>query len=151
MVEHLARDLWPEVAGRELPPLAAVADLGAVDRLIPEKSIPGVFSDNASRAALELAIVDCLLRRTGRSLGEGLPPRRAKLAASGVITAGSVERAVQHARQMKLVGLRQVKLKVGADDDLERVRAVRDALGPDVSLRLDANGAWSLDQAVDRL
>jgi L-Ala-D/L-Glu epimerase len=151
MVEHLAGDLWPEVAGRELPPLAAPADLAAVDRLIPEKSIPGVFSDNASRAALELAIVDCVLRRARRSLGEVLPPRRSKLVYSGVITAGSVERAVQHARQMKLVGLRQVKLKVGADDDLDRVRAVRDALGPDVSLRLDANGAWSLDQAVDRL
>lgn len=36
-------------------------------------------------------------------------------------------------------------------DDIARVEAVRDALGPDGRLRVDANGAWSVDEAVEAL
>jgi muconate cycloisomerase len=70
---------------------------------------------------------------------------------SGVITAGPIARAVQHARQMRAIGLRGIKLKVGFDDDVARVTAVREALGPAASLRLDANGAWSFERAVEVL
>ncbi len=35
--------------------------------------------------------------------------------------------------------------------DLDRVAAVRDALGPDGALRIDVNGAWSVDEAVERI
>jgi muconate cycloisomerase len=48
-------------------------------------------------------------------------------------------------------GLRQLKIKVGTADDYERVLAVRRAVGPDVALRADANGAWSADQAIAQL
>ena len=41
-----------------------------------------------------------------------------------------------------------MKLKVGTGDDAGRVAAVRAALGPHVDLRLDANGAWTPDEAV---
>jgi L-alanine-DL-glutamate epimerase-like enolase superfamily enzyme len=44
-----------------------------------------------------------------------------------------------------------VKVKVGLGDDAARVRAVREAVGPSVRLRVDANGAWSVDEAVARL
>nr|WP_170246839.1 o-succinylbenzoate synthase [Nonomuraea zeae] len=37
------------------------------------------------------------------------------------------------------------------DDDVARVEAVRDALGPAGRLRVDANGAWEVDEAVRRL
>src|SRR6202020_20107 len=41
-----------------------------------------------------------------------------------------------------------VKLKVGIGDDAGRVAAVRAAIGPEVALRLDANGAWGVGGAV---
>ena len=41
-----------------------------------------------------------------------------------------------------------VKLKVGIGDDAGRVAAARAAAGPELALRLDANGAWDVDQAV---
>ena len=43
------------------------------------------------------------------------------------------------------------KLKVGRDDDEERVAAVREAIGTWPALRLDANGAWTVDEAVERI
>ena len=45
-------------------------------------------------------------------------------------------------------GFETFKLKLGIGDDAERARAVREAVGPDARLRVDANGAWSADQAV---
>ena len=53
-------------------------------------------------------------------------------------------------------GCRTAKVKVAEpgqslDDDLARVEAVRDALGPDGRLRVDANGGWSVDDAERHL
>jgi L-Ala-D/L-Glu epimerase / N-acetyl-D-glutamate racemase len=43
------------------------------------------------------------------------------------------------------------KVKVGLADDEARVGAVRDAIGPDALLRVDANGAWTATEAVKRI
>jgi len=148
MLDHLTCELWPRVAGREVPP---ACNLEALAAFIPETGLAGAIAPHASRAALELAVLDCALRRAGRSLATLLPPRRSRVTYSGVIAAGPIARAVQHARQMRAVGLHDVKVKVGFDDDVARVTAVREALGHDASLRLDANGAWSFDRAVQVL
>jgi len=145
MLDHLTCELWPRVADRELPP---ACNLEALAAFLPETSLAGAIAPHASRAALELAVLDCALRRAGRPLATLLPPRRSRVTYSGVITAGPIARAVQHARQMRAIGLHDVKVKVGFDDDVARVTAVREALGHDASLRLDANGAWSFERAV---
>jgi O-succinylbenzoate synthase len=68
--------------------------------------------------------------------------------------------AVPGARAAELVrasgGCRTAKVKVAEPgqsvaDEIERLEAVRDALGPDGRIRVDANGAWSVDDAVERL
>jgi len=53
-------------------------------------------------------------------------------------------------------GCRTAKVKVAEPgqafgEDLARVEAVRDAIGPDGLVRVDANGAWSVDEAVTRI
>jgi muconate cycloisomerase len=151
MVRHLAAELWPRVADREIPPVAAGQDLAAIADVVPQTAVPGVLAPGASRAALELAILDCALRRGGRGMAAVLPPRRARVVYGGVITAGPVERAAQHARQMRAIGLQHVKVKVGFADDVARVAAVREVLGPDVAVRLDANGGWTPERAVEVL
>jgi L-Ala-D/L-Glu epimerase len=148
MLGHVEHELWPRLVDRELPPLGHLAGL---DAFIPDTRLAGALAPHASRAAVEVAILDCMLRRAGCSLASVLPPRRPRVTYSGVVTAGPIERAVRHARQMRTIGLRHLKLKVGFDDDVARVGAVREAVGPDVSLRLDANGAWSHARAVEVL
>jgi o-succinylbenzoate synthase len=44
-----------------------------------------------------------------------------------------------------------VKVKVGSPGDVELVSEVRDAIGPQVALRVDANGAWDVDTAIDTI
>lgn len=48
-------------------------------------------------------------------------------------------------------GIDTFKVKVGSGDDVGRLSAVRDAIGASASLRVDANGAWDVETARDRL
>ncbi|MEB3223348.1 MAG: enolase C-terminal domain-like protein [Candidatus Sericytochromatia bacterium] len=151
LVAHLAERLWPLVAGRPLPELRGPEDLLALEAWLPDLEEPGVVAAHGARCALELAVLDLVLRRQGMPASRLLPPARQTVTYSGVITAGDPARAAVHARQMKLVGLREVKVKVGDPDDLARVAAVRQIWGEGVALRLDANAAWDLETAVARL
>ena len=55
------------------------------------------------------------------------------------------------ARMAVLSGCATVKVKVGDPDGEARVRAVREAVGPGVRIRVDANGSWTVDEAVGAL
>ena len=65
------------------------------------------------------------------------------------------EAAAEAAQQSVESGFATLKVKAGAERETEvlvdRVRAIRAAVGPDVRLRLDVNGAWDLATATDRL
>lgn len=99
-------------------------------------------------AAVDLALWDLEGRRRGapvwRLLGAsqgGLVPVNALIAAAD--RAG----AAAEAARAVAAGFRCVKLKVAIGDDAGRLGAVRAAVGTDVALRLDANGAWTLAEA----
>lgn len=65
------------------------------------------------------------------------------------VSAASTETLVAVARQHVADGFTTIKVKVGAGgDDREALVAVREAVGPDVVLRVDANQAWDVDEAV---
>ncbi len=55
------------------------------------------------------------------------------------------------ARMAVAAGCRTVKVKVGDPEGEARVRAVREAVGPAVHIRLDANGSWDLAEAIHSL
>jgi L-Ala-D/L-Glu epimerase len=142
-VESVLADLtaaWPEVASARLPQLQRPDDLV---RLRLPAGLRG-----AARAALELAVVDLLLRRDGRSLACVLPPRREIVRYSGVVGAASPERARAIAEVFRAYRVAEVKVKVGFPGDVEAVRAVRAALGPRAAIRVDANGAWRTAEAL---
>ncbi|MBA3956057.1 MAG: enolase [Acidimicrobiia bacterium] len=150
VVDHL-RQAWPELASRPLPG-AVGADLAALAGLVPEPVAgPDLVAASAARSALELAVLDCWLRRHSLGAGALCPPQRPVVVYSGVIGAGAPEAAGRLAGQMRLAGLHHVKVKVGDAHDVARVAVVRQALGAEVLIRLDANGAWSHDQALRAL
>ncbi|MBC7795726.1 MAG: enolase [Pyrinomonadaceae bacterium] len=122
------------------------------------EQISGIFTDedfannvvfHAARAAIESALIDCLLKSGRKSLAQILPPKRDFVTYSGVITTGTTEKAVQHAKRFKLFGISQLKIKIANDEnDVSRVAAIRQAVGERVSLRLDANAAFDLKGAI---
>jgi muconate cycloisomerase len=113
---------------------------------------PGpVLAWNAARCAWELALVDLVLGKAGRSVGDILPPKRKSVAYSGVITSGSPEKAAKTARHLGAFGIRTLKIKTGGPQDAEVVAAVRQAAGPTAALRVDANAAYAPEEAAARL
>ncbi len=100
---------------------------------------------------LELALAKLFAFHAGLTLAEWLSPTaRIRPALSGLLAGDPAGFAAQ-AQQYRLAGFPAVKMKVGRQpvmDDAALVRAVRQALGPDVALRLDANQAWTFAQAL---
>lgn len=62
----------------------------------------------------------------------------------------SDEKIVGLVQQALAQGFTHLKVKVGADihDDLRRVRLVREVVGPDIQLSVDANQVWDVDEAI---
>jgi O-succinylbenzoate synthase len=91
------------------------------------------------------------LRAAEEAAERGWPaPLRTEIAVNSTIPAVSPELAHDIART---AACRTAKVKVAEPgqtlaDDASRLEAVRDALGPDGKLRIDANGSWSVDEAV---
>jgi len=103
-------------------------------------------------AAVDVALCELEALRAGRPLAAWLcDAPLAAVAVSALVDAEDpaavADRAADAARQ----GFACLKVKVGTGEDLKRVRAVRAAAGPEVGLVLDANGAWSVDQAAQAL
>jgi o-succinylbenzoate synthase len=101
-----------------------------------------------AHAAWELALLDLEARREGRPLGE---PGAEAIAVNRTLSAGPPDEVARSAAEGVREGYACFKLKVGLPDDLERVGAVRAAIGPWPALRIDANGAWTVEQAVAAL
>jgi L-alanine-DL-glutamate epimerase-like enolase superfamily enzyme len=103
----------------------------------------------AALAAVDLALWD----RGGRLSGKPIAALITDNPASEVsvnATISSLDRTgvADEAAAAVRDGFECVKLKVGVGDDAGRVAAARAAVGPEVALRLDANGAWSVEEAI---
>lgn len=120
----------------------------------------------AARAAVELALLDAYSRAFNRSLEAiggfleelafGPPGSTATVTYSGILSSGPPERVARSIRRMRWFGLRDFKLKVGDEDDDARIRNACAALSAPIArgrarLRIDANFAWTLDQARRQL
>jgi L-alanine-DL-glutamate epimerase-like enolase superfamily enzyme len=103
-------------------------------------------------AAIDLALWDLAGRRTRepvwRLLGADAP---APVAVNWTIAAADRSGAAHEAAQARADGFSAVKVKVAIGDDAGRLAAVRAFAGPQMAIRIDANGAWSPDVALATL
>ena len=99
-------------------------------------------------AAIDMALWDLGAQREGRPVCELLAedPTWA-VTVNATIGAEDRARAGEEAARAAAAGFGCVKVKVGIGDDAGRVAAVRAAAGPGMAIRLDANGAWSVEEA----
>ena len=73
------------------------------------------------------------------------------LPVSYTLSMASAEKMTEKTLEMAAYGYQTFVVKVGqgtTEEDVERVRMVRKAVGPEIKLRLDANSAWSVDNAI---
>jgi L-alanine-DL-glutamate epimerase-like enolase superfamily enzyme len=105
-------------------------------------------------AAVDIALWDLKSRVLQLPLVKLLGQVRPGISAygSGGFTSYSIERLQEQLGDWAKVGLRSVKMKIGRepDQDLRRVQAAREAIGPQAELFVDANGAYSCKQALEQ-
>ncbi len=101
-------------------------------------------------AAIDLALWDRAGRRAGRPIASLLTDTpAAAVTVNATLSALDRAGAISQARIAVQQKIRCLKVKVGAGKGpLEQVMAIRAAAGPHVQLRIDANGAWDVEQAV---
>jgi L-alanine-DL-glutamate epimerase-like enolase superfamily enzyme len=97
----------------------------------------------AAIAAIDLALWNRAARRAGVRLADLLAPGAPDtVPVNATIGAADRAQAAASAAAVAAEGFGCVKVKVGIGDDAGRLAAVRAAVGPDVAIRADANGAW---------
>jgi len=114
--------------------------------------LPAPITSPTAVHALESALLDLAARRAGLTLARWLHPAAPlQVAVNATLGATEASAAAAAARDAVAQGFRTLKLKVGvggAAADEARLRAVREAVGSGVRLRIDANGAWSREEAL---
>jgi O-succinylbenzoate synthase len=119
-----------------------VRELEAIDD--PFRAAPDDLSPPA-RCALTTARLDHEMKR-GATTSERHPVR-----CNATLVTGAPKDVAAEAERWAEDGFGTFKLKVGAGEDVAQVRAVREALGDEAKIRLDANASWSLDEATEIL
>jgi muconate cycloisomerase len=105
-----------------------------------------------AKSAIEMACWDLVGKERGvpvyELLGGACRPRKVRCRFS--MGAYDVDRARRRAGELIAEGFDTIKVKVGGNptDDLARVRAVREAIGPDRQLTIDANCGWDAPTAI---
>ena len=124
-----AKDLTPEIVYEKL------------------KSVPGSPS---GKAGFEMAFMDLWSKSIGSPLCKILGGYRRTIETD--ITIGIVDPEEQAKRALRYVekGFRALKIKLGLNPELDirRVKAVRDAVGEGIKIRVDANQGWSVEDAI---
>lgn len=111
-----------------------------------------VWGNAAARSAVSCAIADLVAQQEGQTLVAALGGGALAVRTDMTLSVGSDSEVVASALDAATLGFTTLKLKLAADTNAVSVlRAVRDAVGDDVSLRIDANQAWTVTDAIARL
>lgn len=135
--------LWPAVQG--LPAWAVVDIHKAMDKC--------TYAYPSAKAAIDIAVHDILARQCRRPLYAYLGGQRTTVPTNYSIGLASPREIAEDGANLVQAGYKAIKLKVGGSplEDVARVRSLRQAVGPNVAIRLDANEGWNYCQAVQAL
>ncbi|WP_201714608.1 dipeptide epimerase [Rossellomorea arthrocnemi] len=106
--------------------------------------------NTSAKAAMEIALYDALCQHLNLPLYQLLGGRTNRLTNDMTVSVGTIEEMRTDACQIIKDGFSILKIKVGKDwvQDIERIKAIREEVGNDVSIRVDANQGWTPRQAV---
>lgn len=109
-----------------------------------------MVKNTSAKAAADMAVWDLFAKSCGKPLYQVLGGARKELETDLTISLNCVDEMVHDALDGVRRGFRILKIKVGKGDrtDVERMKAIREAVGNEILLRVDANQGWSEKQAV---
>jgi L-Ala-D/L-Glu epimerase len=150
----LLRDqVLPALIGRTFQSLPEVVSfLEKCDGKAPSEWVRPDVPQTSAWCCVDLALLDAFGRDFGHQASPGREPSGGALERyrySGVVSAGRGWPYAKSLLKMRAFGFPQVKLKLGEDGVMQAARTARRLLGRRVDLRVDANMAWDVEQALD--
>jgi L-alanine-DL-glutamate epimerase-like enolase superfamily enzyme len=105
------------------------------------------------KSAFDIAFHDLKAKAAGVPLYKILGGKIKTIQTDLTIGIDTPEKMEETAREFIRNGVRIIKVKLGknGEEDIDRVRRIRHAVGPEIGLRLDANQGWDFDTAVHAL
>lgn len=130
----------PALVGMELDDLDAV--MAKLDGCLVHNTTP--------KAAVDMALYDLWAKAQGKPLYKLLGDARTAFKTDLTISVNPVEQMVADSLDAVQQGFDILKIKVGKEGlaDVQRMAAIRAAVGPDIKLRVDANQGWTAEQSI---
>ncbi|CAG9619276.1 dipeptide epimerase [Sutcliffiella rhizosphaerae] len=110
-----------------------------------------IIRNSSAKAAVDMAIYDCLAQHSKLPLYQYLGGARSELETDYTVSVNSPKEMGEDALFYLEQGFNVLKIKVGKDTintDIERIREIRDRVGSKVKIRLDANQGWTAKDAI---
>jgi L-Ala-D/L-Glu epimerase len=150
----LLRDaVLPALVGRSFQSLPEVVSfLEDCDGKAPPDWVRSDVPQTAAWCCVDLALLDAFGREFGQPASPGGQPSGGAVERyrySGVVSAGRGWPYAKSLLKIRAFGFPQVKLKLGEDGAVQAAKTARRLLGRRVDLRVDANMAWGVDQALE--
>lgn len=110
-----------------------------------------IYGNTSIKSAFDMALYDIAAQHAGLPLYAWLGGRKHKtLTTDYTVSFGDPDKMAADALKIKQAGYPIVKVKLGGtlEKDVERIRKIREAIGPDIPLRIDANQGWTAETAL---
>lgn len=118
------------------------------------KKMDSLVGENPSaKAGVDIALYDLHGKIKGMPVFEILGKKKDKMLTDMTIGIMGINDAVDHAIHYKNQGFRALKIKIGLDrdEDVKRISAIRETVGEDVIIRVDANQGYDVKAAIEVL
>jgi L-alanine-DL-glutamate epimerase-like enolase superfamily enzyme len=113
-----------------------------------------IVSNTSVKSAFDIALYDIASQKAELPLYRFLGGENNKtLITDYTVSIGEPKKMAEDAVKIKDRGFQFIKVKVGKSGpkDVERIKAIREAIGKEIPLRIDANQGWSTSEAIATL
>lgn len=113
-----------------------------------------IYGNSSIKSAFDMALYDLAAQNAGMPLYKFLGGDNTKtIITDYTVSIGEPAKMAADAVKIKSEGYPAIKVKLGQNGkkDVERMKAIRAAVGNDIPLRIDANQGWSVDEAIETL
>jgi len=139
-------------AARALASLMVGKDPGAIGARLGELD-SFLVHNTTIKSAFDIALYDLAAKRAGLPLYALLGGENREIISDMTLGINSPQKMADGAAAYKAAGALAIKVKLGTDtaSDVQRIAAIRDRIGPEILLRIDANQGWDVVTAIRTL
>ena len=124
-------------------PLEIEDCIGLIDKII--------YGNSSIKSAFDMALYDIASQHAGLSLYKFIGGENNKtIITDYTVSIGEPKKMASDAMKIKAQGYPAIKVKLGKNGktDIERIKAIREAVGNEIPVRIDANQGWNVEEAI---